>query len=82
MYTVYVLRSLKDNRTYLGCTKDFGNRLKEHNAGEVKSTKNRGAFILWYKEEYTDKFEAFKREKHFKSSWRRRQLKKILNNIQ
>ena len=81
MYTVYVLKSLKDNRTYVGCTKSLGNRIKEHNYGEVKSTKSRIPFELWYKEEFIDKFEAFKREKHFKSSWGRRQLRKILNNL-
>ena len=48
MYTVYVLRSLKDGRTYIGCTKDFENRIKEHDTGEVKSTKGRIPFELWY----------------------------------
>lgn len=81
MYVVYVLKSLKDGRTYVGCTKDFGNRIKEHNAGEVKSTKSRIPFVLWYKEEFIDKCEAFKREQHFKTSWGRRQLRKILNNF-
>ncbi|MBI3385060.1 GIY-YIG nuclease family protein [Candidatus Gottesmanbacteria bacterium] len=82
MYIVYVLRSLKDNKTYLGCTKDLENRLREHNAGEVKSTKKRSPFIVWYKEGFADKYEAFKREQHFKTAWGRRQLRKILNNIQ
>jgi len=81
MYTVYILRSLKDGRTYTGCTHDLKNRIKEHNAGEVKSTKFRTPFILWYKEEFFDKHDAFKREKHFKTSWGRRQLRKILNTI-
>ena len=53
MYAVYVLRSMKDGRTYVGCTKDLNNRLKEHNAGEVTSTKTRLPFIVWYKEEFT-----------------------------
>ena len=81
MHTVYVLRSLKDNRTYVGCTKDIENRLKEHNSGEVKSTKCRRPLVLWYKEEYCDKYEALKREQHFKTSWGRRQLRKILDNL-
>jgi putative endonuclease len=81
MHTVYVLKSLKDGRTYIGCTKDLFNRIKEHNSGEVKSTKSRSPFILWYKEEFVNKYEAFNREKHFKTAWGRRQLKKILNKI-
>ncbi len=82
MYVVYILKSLKDGRTYVGCTKDLNNRLKEHNAGEVTSTKSRIPFILWYKEEFADKYEAFKREQHFKTAWGRRQLRNILNSIQ
>lgn len=81
MYAVYVLKSLKDGRTYVGCTKNIENRIKEHNAGEVKSTKSRSPFVLWYKEEFHDKYDAFKREQHFKTSWGRRQLRKILDNL-
>jgi len=81
VYTVYVLQSLKDKKTYLGCTHDLENRIKEHNYGEVKSTKDRKPFVLIYKEEFQGKYEAFKREKHLKSSWGRRQLKKILGSL-
>ena len=81
MYTVYVLQSLKDKRTYVGCTHDLGNRIKEHNYGEVQSTRARKPLILIYKEKFEDKYEAFKREKHFKTSWGRRQLRKILENL-
>jgi len=81
MYSVYILRSQKDGRTYLGCTKNLENRIKEHNAGEVKSTKGRRPLVLWYKEEFLNKYEAFKREQHFKTAWGRRQLRKILDNI-
>jgi len=79
MYTVYVLKSLKNGRTYVGCSRNLKNRIREHNTGEVKSTKARSPFILWYKEEYINKHDAFKREKHFKTSWGRRQLRKILD---
>jgi putative endonuclease len=81
MYTVYVLKSLKDGRTYTGCTKNFENRIKDHNWGKVKSTKERTPLVLWYKEEYFNKDEAFQREQHFKTAWGRRQLKKILKSI-
>ncbi|PIR80123.1 MAG: endonuclease [Candidatus Levybacteria bacterium CG10_big_fil_rev_8_21_14_0_10_35_13] len=81
MYTVYVLKSTKDGRTYVGCCRDLKNRIKEHNAGEVKSTKGRIPFVLWYKEEFYDKHKAFKREQHFKTSWGRRKLRKILENL-
>jgi putative endonuclease len=81
MYTVYVLKSLKDGRTYTGCTKDLEKRIKEHNKGKSKSTKERTPFVLWYKEEYPNKYITFQREKHFKTAWGRRQLKKILKSV-
>jgi len=81
MYTVYVLKSIKDGKTYVGCTHNLTNRIKEHNGGEVKSTKSRSPFVLWYKEEFANKYEAFNREKHFKTAWGRRQLRKILNHF-
>jgi len=46
MYIVYVLKSAKDGRAYVGCTKDLKNRIKEHNSGEVKSIKSRAPFSL------------------------------------
>lgn len=81
MYTVYILQSLKDKRTYVGCTHNLNNRISEHNYGEVQSTRNRRPLKLIYKEEFSNKIEAFKREKHFKTSWGRRQLRKILEPL-
>lgn len=41
MYYVYLLKSLKDNKYYIGQTKDVVKRLKRHNSGQVRSTKFR-----------------------------------------
>ena len=40
-YYIYVLKSEKDGEFYTGYTKDLRNRLKQHNNGDVHSTKNR-----------------------------------------
>ena len=61
MYYVYVLQSQKDKRLYTGYTSDLQGRLKSHNSGKVRSTKNRQPLILIYYEEYDDKTEARKR---------------------
>lgn len=37
----YVLLSLKDNKQYIGFTKDFRNRIKLHQSGQIKATKDR-----------------------------------------
>jgi len=62
MFTVYILQSAKDHRTYVGYTHDFNKRLKQHNSGQVKSTKNRVPFFLLFKEEYIESKEARRRE--------------------
>ena len=50
MFYVYLLRSKKDKKYYTGCTKDLKRRLKEHNSGKEKSTKERRPFELIYYE--------------------------------
>ena len=39
MYIVYAIKSLKADRIYVGQTKNFVRRLRDHNAGHVQSTK-------------------------------------------
>ena len=48
MYYVYILKSKKDENFYIGYTKNLKNRIKMHNQGKVKSTKNRRQFELVY----------------------------------
>ena len=67
MYYVYILRSLKDGRYYIGFTSDVESRLAYHNAGKQRSTKNRIPFVLVYTENYSPKDEALNREKQIKS---------------
>ena len=75
MPTLYVLQSLKDNRTYVGSTNNFDRRFKEHNLGHVKSTKHRVPFKLLFTEEFSTSKEAKKRELYYKSGAGRRKLK-------
>jgi len=77
MYSVYILISEKDNKRYIGCTSNLDRRLDEHNLGLVKSTKNRRPFKLNYTEEFTNKSEALKKEKFFKSGKGREYLKNM-----
>ena len=77
-YTVYVLRSLKDGKHYTGFTSDLDRRLKEHNSGKTASTKRRRPFVVLYTETYDSKPEAAKREKFFKTSKGRDELKNQL----
>jgi putative endonuclease len=77
MYIVYVLKSLKDNKRYIGMSSDLERRIVEHNNGLVKSTKNRRPLELVYFEKFETKTEAMRREKFFKSGRGREFLKSI-----
>lgn len=66
-YWVYILRSQKDRKLYVGLSSDVATRLYCHNAGRVRSTKHRVPFELLYKEAYATRAEARQREKFLKS---------------
>ena len=74
-FYVYVLRSLKDGDLYTGYTGDLKNRLREHQAGSVTSTKNRLPVELIYYEACRDQQDATHREKYLKTAWGKRYLK-------
>lgn len=80
MYFVYFIRSLKNkNWVYIGSTSNLEKRIKNHNKGEVHSTKNRKPFELIYHEIYVKLSDARKREKQIKTNRSKKEdiLKKI-----
>ena len=77
MFYVYILISQKDNSQYIGLSQDTEERLKEHNAGRVKSTKSKRPWSLLYKEPCATRLDARKREKYLKSAPGRRFRKEI-----
>jgi putative endonuclease len=74
-YYTYVLKSLKDNKLYIGWTNDLRRRLKSHNFGKVTSTKNRLPLKLIYFEGCLEKEKAIKREKTLKTGFGRKYVK-------
>jgi len=77
-YYVYVLRSDADGNFYVGYTHDLPTRLKQHQAGEVRSTRNRLPVHLVYYEACLCQQDATRREKYLKSSWGKRYVKNRL----
>lgn len=67
MHYVYVLRSSKDNKNYVGYTKNLKLRFDEHKKGRVASTKNRRPLKLIYYEACIDQQDATHREKYLKT---------------
>lgn len=62
MYTTYILKSLKDQKYYIGSTSNLSNRLQRHNKGLVYSTKTRIPLAVVHKEIFGTLSEARKRE--------------------
>lgn len=77
MYYVYVLEN-ESGRWYIGQTNSLRARIIRHNTDTVRSTKNRGIWKVIYKEEFTNRSDAMKREEYLKSGYGRRFLKDLL----
>ncbi|MBI2023774.1 GIY-YIG nuclease family protein [Candidatus Giovannonibacteria bacterium] len=69
MYYVYLLKSENSQTKYIGCTENLKKRLKTHNSGKVKSTKNKIPLRLIYYEAFLNKYDAFSREKELKTEY-------------
>src|SRR3989344_4371571 len=93
LFYVYVLKSIKDGKYYIGYTGNLRKRLEEHKMGKSKSTKHRGEFeLISYeacKDELDAKFGAPKlkvwgkklREKYMKTTPGLQYLAKRLRNF-
>jgi predicted GIY-YIG superfamily endonuclease len=83
MYTVYVLKSLKTGRKYIGQTaKSPETRTEEHNSGKVPWTRSHRPLKLIYSETMRTLDLAHTRERFFKSGKGRFVLDSILRDIQ
>jgi putative endonuclease len=75
MFTVYVLRSLKNHKRYIGYTsKTTEERFNEHMSGTNKWTRHNKPFKIIHTETFNTKTEAIKREKYLKSGQGRKWL--------
>jgi len=79
MFFVYILRSIKDARTYIGYTGNLEERLKRHNSGQVNATKHRRPLRLLFSEEFDSEQAAKEKELYWKSGGGRRKLKKLFS---
>jgi putative endonuclease len=80
LYFVYVLRSLKDKKYYVGYTDNLDARLEQHNSGKVTSTKYRIPFIIVYFEGCLNQADALHREKYLKTTYGKRYIKNRIKN--
>ncbi len=80
MFYTYVLKSVKDNKLYVGLTKDLKQRFEQHQKSLVDATKDRMLLALIYYEACISQEDAIKREKYFKTYHGRMYLKRRLKS--
>ncbi|MFQ5798898.1 MAG: GIY-YIG nuclease family protein [Bacteroidota bacterium] len=66
-YTVYILKSERAERYYIGSTEDFATRLVVHNGPRARWTKRFQPWRVVHTEEFVLRGEALKRERFLKS---------------
>jgi len=77
MFYVYVLRSLRTGRRYVGFCEELQERLRRHNAGDTKSTRTGVPWVMVYSEPFKTRIEAIRRERYFKTGRGREELERI-----
>ena len=80
MYYTYVLKSEKDNKFYVGSTKDLKLRFEKHSKGQVESTRDRRPLKLIYYEACLSQADGTKREKYLKTYHGKMFIKKRLKS--
>lgn len=80
MHDVYILHSTVTDRYYIGSTKNVTRRLREHNAGKVKSTRSYRPYRVVYVEPMGKRTEALQRERKIKRYKGGNAFHKLLQN--
>lgn len=81
MFYVYVLQSLKTKEFYKGLTDNFDRRFKEHELGRSPSTRNKLPLKIIHVEICSNRIEARKMEKFFKSGYGREIIQQISDEL-
>ncbi len=80
MYYVYILRSIKFDRLYIGYTTNLQSRFCLDNSGRVFSTKPYLLWVLIFYEAYIKSADAKRREKYLKTAKGRTTIKTMLSD--
>jgi putative endonuclease len=81
MFYVYVLKSNKTGRRYVGSCENVSERLQRHNLGHSKATLHGVPWILLHIEEFGSRAEATRKERYFKSGRGRDELDKLPKSL-
>lgn len=78
MGTLYILKSLKNDRFYVGSTINFSRRISQHRKGKSKYTKNLHPLELVFRQEYQNILSARRAEKWIKRQKSRKLIERII----
>ena len=79
MYTVYILRSCKTKKYYIGQTDSLERRIHQHNTGYSKPTKHGIPWNLVYHKEFETREEAVDYELKLKQMKSSKYLRELIN---
>ncbi len=79
VYYLYILKSNKSHKYYIGCTDNPNRRITEHNSGLSKYTKVGIPWILVYTECYNTLSEARIREIQVKNWKKRKSIERLID---
>ena len=80
-FSVYILKSERVDKYYIGSTQNISERVKHHNSPQARWTKRFQPWVLIHHEEFDTRAEAMRREKFLKSlKGIKRNLSRILSN--
>ena len=79
MHRMYVLKSEKTGKYYIGCTNDLKKRIVQHNKGETESTKRDMPWKIVCYKNFNDQKQAYECEKLVKSYKGGNGFRKIIN---
>jgi len=68
MFYVYLLESTKNHQIYTGMSSDLKRRMKEHQAGKVRTTNRLLPVRLIFYESFLDERDAIRRENYLKTN--------------
>jgi putative endonuclease len=67
MFHVYVLKSQKTGRRYVGSCENLETRVKRHNLGHSKATRHGVPWALVHTETFSNRADAARKERYYKS---------------
>lgn len=67
MFKVYILKSLRTDRYYIGSTNDLERRLAEHNSGKTRSLLGHLPVALVFSKDFASRKDALRIEKLLKA---------------